>query len=69
MTFVLFSGETFYARGGWHDSPTLFDTLHEAIARGEERLAEPCHHDWYHVVNLRSGTIVAKSAEQAYGNH
>lgn len=65
--YLLFSGETYYARGGWHDGATRFNTLEAACETGEQRIAEPCSHDWWHVVDLETGKIIAKSAEQAHG--
>jgi hypothetical protein len=64
--YLLFSGEFYYARGGWHDSPRPFDDLDEATQLAERRLRMHGH-EWWHVVDLQEMKIVAGSVEQAHG--
>lgn len=64
--YLLFSGEFFYARGGWWDSMKGFDDLAEAIKLANERVDERGH-EWWHVIDLTTNEIVAQSDRQAYG--
>lgn len=64
--YLLFSGECYYARGGWHDSPRPFETLDEAIKLAKHRV-EDHGHEWWHVVDLVEMKIVARSDKQAHG--
>lgn len=65
--FLLFSGWTFYATGGWHDCNGMCDTLKIACQLGLGRLKRK-EADWWHVVDLDLGVIVAGSKRQPYGN-
>lgn len=53
--FLLFSGDNHYPMGGWRDFLGSFDTKEEAVA------AVPLLNDWYQVVDLEAGKIVAGS--------
>lgn len=68
VPFLLFVGERHYPSGGWHDFNEAFDNVHTATATGERLIAEEnnFYMDWYHVVDLRSGRIVAGGGS-AYG--
>jgi 3-methyladenine DNA glycosylase AlkD len=73
--FVVFSGQRYYPRGGWEDAISFHSTLEEAVAAAEARnlvrdedYGEPdgletweTYADWWHVVDMRSQTVVAKS--------
>jgi hypothetical protein len=59
--YALFAYDTYYPRGGWNDSKGVFDTLDHAKAIGDALDT----HDYYHVVDLMTGTVVYK-AERYY---
>jgi hypothetical protein len=71
--YWLFAGDWHYAAGGWHDRRGMYDTIAEAVAEGKrQQTAEWCHgpfsvFEWWHVVDIATGEIVAGSALQAYG--
>ena len=71
--YWLFGGECYYAAGGWHDRRGMYNTIAEAVAEGKrQQTAEWCHgpfsvFEWWHVVDIATGDIVAGSALQAYG--
>ena len=71
--YWLFAGDEHYAAGGWHDRRGMYDTIAEAVAEGKrQQAAEWCHgpfsvFEWWHVVDIATGEIVAGSALQAYG--
>lgn len=69
MRYILFSGENYYAKGGWHDSPKPFHRLEDAMDEGRDRVKNNDYdHDWWHVVDVTTLEIVAQSDVQAYGN-
>jgi hypothetical protein len=51
----------------------MYDTIAEAVAEGtRQQTAEWCNglfavHEWWHVVDIATGEIVAGSDSQAYG--
>ncbi len=72
--YWLFAGDEHYAAGGWHDRRGMYDTIAEAVAEGKRlrrgfawstRLQDV--YEWWHVVDIATGEIVAGSALQAYG--
>ena len=65
--FILFTGETHYAKGGAHDNIAMFKKLQTAIKEGELRESTEDDCDWWHVFDIKEGIIVAKSDCQAYG--
>lgn len=77
--FALFgSRHRYYARGGWHDMLESFDTLSDAIAAGpkwkdrkswmdDDDFADAEPIQWWHVIDLHTGSIVAGTTVQAYG--
>lgn len=75
--YLLFSGKSYYAQGGWHDFVCSFSSLDEAAAfanyiEGEwpfesEWEEGDVKFEWWHVVDTESGAIVAKSEWQAHG--
>jgi hypothetical protein len=71
--YWLFAGDEHYAAGGWHDRRGMYDTIAEAVAEGKrQQTAERCDgpffvFEWWHVVDIATGEIVAGSALQAYG--
>ena len=52
--FVVFTGNLYYPDGGWSDFRSSHDTFE--AARDE---AESNHSDWWQVVDLTTGIIVA----------
>jgi hypothetical protein len=53
--FIVFAGESYYARGGWLDrSISSFDTLSEAVEH-----CRAVESDWWHVVDMQIEMIVA----------
>ena len=71
--YWLFAGDEHYAAGGWHDRRGQYDTIPEAVAEGkrqQESVWSGRLHDvyeWWHIVDVTSGEIVAGSELQAYG--
>ncbi len=63
--YWLFGGECYYAAGGWHDRRGMYDTIAEAVAEGCDGPFSVF--EWWHVVDIATGEIVAGSALQAYG--
>ena len=70
IRYILFAGQSYYAKGGANDYAERYDTLDESIAKGEELIAKSqWSEDWYHVFDVETGKIVAKTEYQAYGNN
>ena len=71
--YWLFAGDEHYAVGGVHDRHGMYDTITEAATEGKrqqtaewsDRLFDA--YEWWHVVDITTGEIVAGSKEQAYG--
>jgi hypothetical protein len=71
--YWLFAGDERYAAGGWHDRRGMYNTIAAAVAEGKRqrgfawstRLQDV--YEWWHVVDIATGEIVAGSALQAYG--
>ncbi len=55
-TFALFAGSDYYPDGGWKDYRGAFDTERDALIAAAALGA-----DWFHVVNLPTGEIVAQN--------
>lgn len=62
--YALFSGWSYYPRGGWDDFFATFDTPQEAHAHAVGVLG----HDWHHVVDLTDGNRVGKNGEIVSGD-
>ena len=71
--YWLFAGDEHYAAGGWHDRRGMYDTILEAVAEGKRQKKWSWSHrvhdvyEWWHVVDITTGEIVAGSEDQAYG--
>lgn len=66
--FLLFAGETYYAKGGAHDLVDGFGSVVEAKAYGEALMEKDRYRfQWFHVFDIGTKSIVAKSASQALG--
>jgi hypothetical protein len=61
VRFLLFVGDYYYPEGGWRDfmgaHPTL-EAAKDAVSGGEFRW------DWWHVVDVSVGGIVASGSER-----
>ena len=68
--FALFGGQEHYARGGMCDLVSTYETLDEAIAEAKRRSCGLYRYDfeWWHVVDIGSFRVVAKSEYGAYGS-
>jgi hypothetical protein len=62
--YWLFGGECYYASGGMNDYVGRFETIEEATAAAKERFKDL---EWWHVLNLDLGIIVANSDDTPYG--
>ena len=71
--YWLFGGECYYATGGVHDRQGMYDTIADAVAEGKRQQAAEWSgrlhdvYEWWHVVDITTGEIVAGSESQAYG--
>ncbi len=71
--YWLFGGDDYYATGGVHDRRGMYGTIAEAVAEGKrQQIAEWSGrlfdaYEWWHVVDITTGAIVAGSKDQAYG--
>ena len=63
--YLIFGGEIYYAKGGFHDFLSSHDNLGAAALCAQ-------HYDqydveWWHILDTETKTIVALSDGQAYG--
>ena len=63
--FILFGGETWYAKGGIHDKIDIFKDKQSAIDEGI-RLLKIDKIDWYHVYDISYDDIIDRSIDQAF---
>ena len=71
--FALFAGDTYYPRGGWLDFRGSYLSIEDAVAQlfrepyyeGEE--GKLLLYDWWHVIDLKSGSIVDAGTSGVYG--
>ena len=49
--YLLFAGEQYYPRGGWHDYHGSFATYSKAVARAKE-----INKHWHHIVSIIDDT-------------
>lgn len=65
--YLLFVGEPFYPRGGWHDFRGDFDSVDDGVATGRELKDSPdfIAGRWWHVVDTDTGKIVAGTFYQS----
>ena len=64
--FLLFVGETYYAKGGAHDFHNSDSHIHDLLKIGKRIEAEYTA-DWWHIMDLMGNTICAGSEFQAHG--
>ena len=61
--YWLFAGNDYYATGGMHD----FEGSFSSVAEAEASVQAIDSNEWYHVVDITTGQIVAGTKNQAYG--
>jgi len=54
--YALFAGSNYYPEGGWHDRQGYFSSPDKALAW---LASSPKFFDWYHIIDLRTGSFVA----------
>lgn len=64
--YLLFGGDIYYASGGMHDFRGSFATIDEARARIDKRIEQADPLDWWHIYDIETMKIVARSSAQAY---
>ena len=62
--YLLFSGQTYYASGGWRDFAGDYASADDAVADGRAGCVPDGHGDcrkpdWWHVVDGESGRVIA----------
>ena len=67
--YLVFGGESYYARGGWNDFLVSFDELHQAKSfisawKAEDRRT----HEWAHIIDSHNWGIVIRTEEIPYGD-
>jgi len=66
--YILFSGVTYYAKGGANDLVQFGDSIKELQEEFEKlKTAHPFHYEWYQITD-RHLNIVSKSELQPHGN-
>jgi hypothetical protein len=63
--FLVFGGEIYYAKGGFHDFLSSHDTLEAAVQCAQQY--DDTDVEWWHIFDATTGTIVAHSDGEAYG--
>ena len=61
--YWLIAGNDYYATGGMHDFRDCFDSVEEAETSAKKLDCD----EWFHVVDITTGQIVAGTKYQAYG--
>lgn len=65
--YWLFGGDVYYASGGMYDFRGTYATLEAAIEAGKHELDKILGLDWFHVWDVETETIVARTERQAHG--
>ena len=65
--YWLFGGAQHYASGGVHDTIGRFGSRDDAIAHAEAWEDHQRDREWWHVVDILTGEIVAESDCRPYG--
>ena len=63
--FAVFGGQTYYARGAFHDLVASADTLEQAKQLAAIRAGD--EDEWWQIFDLVEWRVVAQSPFQAYG--
>jgi hypothetical protein len=61
--YLIFGGEIYYARGGFHDFLSSHDDLPTALSCAED----DGRYEWWHIYDSETKTIVAYANSQPYG--
>jgi hypothetical protein len=59
--YLNFAGDDYYPKGGWYDAGESHDNLQDAIEQAY-------NNEWWHVVDLETGKIVASSYPEDMDN-
>jgi hypothetical protein len=62
--YLIFGGEIYYAKGGFHDFLSSHDSLSDAVLCA--RQYDDNEVEWWHIFDSEARTIVAHSDGQAY---
>jgi hypothetical protein len=66
--YLLFAGDTYYAKGGFHDYKGIYGSVGSAQkAYSDLEENDPYNYEWYHVVDANTFEIVDKSETQPHG--
>jgi hypothetical protein len=63
--YLIFGGENYYAKGGFHDFLSSHDNLGAAALCAQQY--DGYDVEWWHIFDSETKTIVAHSDGQAYG--
>lgn len=63
MRYILFGGDFYYAKGGYHDIVSCGEGLGEL----EQKANNNEDLDWWHIYDTSTGNIVKASKFQAHG--
>ncbi len=61
--YILFAGDSYYAKGGWHD----FIGMHKSLDLALQVAYTLRDKDWWHIVDVETAEVVRKSECQAWG--
>lgn len=64
--FVIFGGECFYPIGGWSDHKGQAATKDEAILKVKALVVNGGDIQWWHIIDVRNGNMVARSKVEPY---
>ena len=64
--YLLFAGDSYYARGGFHDFRGSFPSLDDAMMEAKRESSEQPVHDWWHIYDTLTRKCIAASIRQAY---
>ena len=66
--YILFAGDWYYPAPGWHDMQKASDSRDDLAAQGRDMVSGEEYtngqHQWWHVVDLASGTIVEEGERE-----
>jgi len=72
MRYLLFGGETYYAKGGYNDFISTSDDLDDLITTARKATDATIDVfellDWWHIFDTKINSIVAGTEGQAYGS-
>ena len=59
---LVFAGDNYYPRGGWHDYVASYDSISDAYIVAET-LVKFGRFNWAHVVDSKTGTILKQYSQ------